>query len=188
MEQAAQAFLERRKNRSERELASWRIVDAQVHIWGRGHAGAAVARPRDENRHRDPPIGADELLRMMDGAGGRACDHRAAVVGGATATISALAAAQKTSPTPGGDGPGSRSKSRRAAAWSTPGASSPACSARALSPSTPTSSGPWLSDGTAELAVGRRRGAPQVPLMIHVPGSLDKSRSDRGEVSGPPSW
>src|SRR5688572_4836277 len=43
------------------------IADAQVHIW----AAATAERPwtKGSNPHRDRPVGADELVREMDGAG-----------------------------------------------------------------------------------------------------------------------
>ena len=43
------------------------IADAQIHIW----APNSPERPwrPGQNVHREPPLGAEEVLREMDGAG-----------------------------------------------------------------------------------------------------------------------
>jgi predicted TIM-barrel fold metal-dependent hydrolase len=146
-----------------------RIVDAQVHIW----AADTPARPwpgRETKPHRDPAIGADELLRMMDAAG----VERAVIVPPSwegDRNDLGLAAAQKY--------PGRFAVMGRLAiekpesrglidGWR----KQPGMLGARFTFHT-NEQRPWLSDGTADWLWAAAERA-QVPLMIHVPGSLDK--------------
>jgi L-fuconolactonase len=145
------------------------IVDAQVHIWG---ANTPV-RPwpgRETKPHRPEPLGQDELLKEMDAAGvrrvvivppswegdrndlglaaARLHPDRFAVMGRLAVEL-----------------PESRGLIE---SWKR----QPGMIGARFTFHTATQK-PWLTDGTAEWLWTDAERA-QVPLMIHVPGSLDK--------------
>ena len=49
------------------------IIDSQVHIWAPETAEKPYARENASTPHRPIPLGHDELLREMDGAGVARC-------------------------------------------------------------------------------------------------------------------
>ena len=57
------------------------IIDSQVHIWAPETAEKPYAREDASPPHRPVPLGHDELLREMDGAGVSALRARAADLG-----------------------------------------------------------------------------------------------------------
>ena len=146
-----------------------RIVDAQVHIW----AADTPDRPwpgRETKPHRDPPIGADELARMMDGAG----VERAIIVPPSwegDRNDLGLAAAQKYPnrfAVMGRMAIEERESRGLVDGWR----KQPGMLGARFTFHT-NEQRPWLSDGTADWLWAAAERA-QVPLMIHVPGSLDK--------------
>ena len=49
------------------------IIDSQVHIWAAETAEKPYATENASTPHRPVPLGCDELLREMDGAGVQRC-------------------------------------------------------------------------------------------------------------------
>jgi predicted TIM-barrel fold metal-dependent hydrolase len=54
-------------------LIAMRIIDSQVHIWAPESAEKPYARENASTPHRAVPLGHEELLREMDGAGVERC-------------------------------------------------------------------------------------------------------------------
>jgi L-fuconolactonase len=145
------------------------IVDAQVHIWGAN----TPQRPwpdRETKPHRPVPLGKDELLKQMDAAGVR----RVVIVPPSwegDRNDLALAAAREHPDRFAVMGRLALEKPESRGlidGWKR----QPGMLGARFTFHT-TAQRPWLSDGTAEwLWIAAERA--QLPLMIHVPGSLDK--------------
>jgi predicted TIM-barrel fold metal-dependent hydrolase len=145
------------------------IVDAQVHVWG----ADTPARPwpgRETKAHRAVPLGHDELLGEMDQAGVR----RVVIVppsweGDRNDLALAAAAAHPDRFAVMGRLAVERPESRgQIAGWKRQ---------RGMIGARFTfhtkAQRPWLTDGTADWLWQEAERA-EVPLMIHVPGSLDR--------------
>ncbi len=145
------------------------ICDAQVHLWG----ADTLERPwprRETKPHRPEPLGEVELLREMDAAG----VHRVVIVppsweGDRNDVALAAAGAYPDRFAVMGRLPLEKPESRGLIEqWRRqPGM----LGARFTFHTTEQRA--WLSDGTADWLWPAAERA-QVPLMIHVPGSLDK--------------
>jgi predicted TIM-barrel fold metal-dependent hydrolase len=146
-----------------------RIVDAQVHIWGAN----TPERPwpgRENKPHRPNPLGTEELLREMDEAG----VERAVVVPPSwegDRNDLGLAAAQKHPKRLAVMGRLAVEKPESHGLIDTWKKQPGMIGARFTFHTT--EQRPWLTDGTADWLWAAAERA-QVPLMIHVPGSLDK--------------
>jgi predicted TIM-barrel fold metal-dependent hydrolase len=145
-----------------------RIVDAQVHVWA-AHTRERPWPGRETKPHRPEPLGAEELLEEMDEAGieraiivppsweGDRNDLGLAAAQAYPSRFAVMGRLALETPDPG-----------LVARWK----QQPGMLGARFTFHT-TAQKPWLTDGTAEWLWAAAERA-QMPLMIHVPGSLDK--------------
>ena len=146
-----------------------RIVDAQVHIWA-AHSRERPWPGRENKPHRPDPLGAEELLEEIDEAGVERAiivppswegDRNDLGLAAATAYPNRFAVMGRLAL----EAPESRGLLD---GWT----KQPGMLGARFTFHTSVQK-PWLSDGTADWLWAAAERA-QVPLMIHVPGSLDK--------------